>query len=274
MAAKTSSKSGGFERFVPILLVISIVLAFAVGVLWQKVSGLEKGTVKTQATAQAQAQKLPEVSLETIKGLFGKDTIKFGSADSKLILVEVSDASCPYCHIAGGKDPELIRDLVAQNPQMAQFKLVSDGGAYVPPVPEFKKLIDAGKASFVYIYTPGHGNGEMGAKALYCAYDAGKFWEVHDLLMSDKGYNLLNNDVKNDKAKSGVLADFLASAMDKTQMKDCLDSGKFDANVTSDVALASSLGVTGTPGFFINSTNFAGAYSYTDMKPVVDAALK
>ena len=91
--------------------------------------------------------------------------------------------------------------------------------------------------------------------------------------MSAKGYDLINNTIKNDKTKSGELAAFLATAVNTSDMKTCLDSGKYDAKLQSDQALAGSLGVTGTPGFFVNTTNFAGAYSFADMKTAVDAAL-
>ena len=114
----------------------------------------------------------------------------------------------------------------------------------------------------VWLYTPGHGNGEMGTKALYCAFDAGKFWEAHDKLMTNKGYELLNNTIKNDKTKSQELVDFLGMQ----NLKDCLDSGKYDSRLAEDTQLASSLGVSGTPGFFVNETKFSGAYSWTDMK--------
>lgn len=151
---------------------------------------------------------------------------------------------------------------------------MADGGTYIAPVPEMKKLVDSGKAAFAYIYYPGHGNGEMGAKALYCAAEKGKFWEVHDLLMTSKGYDLINNTVKNDKAKSGELAEFLKSAFDAASMKACLAGGKYDTRIQDDMKLASGLGVQGTPGFFVNSTPFSGAYSYKDMESAVTAALK
>jgi protein-disulfide isomerase len=255
--------------FVPVLIIIAIGLAFFSGTLWQKVKNIEKGTT-TQGTdtQQAAVPSKPEVSLNTIKDLFDKDTIKFGDKSKKVLFVEVSDPSCPYCHIASGLNPTL-------NAQVgANFKMVKDGGTYLAPVPEIKKLVEAGSASFVWIYSPGHGNGEMGTKALYCANEKGKYWEAHDLLMTAKGYDLLNTTVKNDKTKSGDLAAFLKNAIDPTFLKECLDSGKYDARLTSDQQLAVSLGVQGTPGFYVNTTNFAGAYSYTDMKSVVDAALK
>jgi len=260
------------ERLVPVLLFASVVLAFFVGVLWQRVSTLEKGNVagsKTATTTDPNAQPAQvEVTQEQLKALFDKEVIKFGDKDSKLIFVEIADPSCPYCHVAAGLNPEL-------NAQVGdRFKLVSDGGTYLAPVPEIRKLVDEGKASFVYIYQNGHGNGEMGQKALYCAYDQGKFWEVQDLLMTNEGYNLLNNTVKNDKAQAQKLVDFLKSAVNTTELKSCLESGKYDERLVSEKTLSDSLGAGGTPAFFINTQVFSGAYSWSDMKSVADAALQ
>lgn len=270
-----------FEKLAPILVVVSIVLAFFVGVLWQKVQNLEKGSGSQTngTTTTTTGQTTPTITLSTVKGLYSKDLIKFGDANRKLLFVEVADPSCPYCHAAAGNDS-------AVNKAMgAQFTLASDGGSYVAPVKEMRKLVDAGSASFLYIYSPGHGNGEMGMKSLLCANEKGKFWEVHDLLMSDAGYQIMNGYdasqqptkgpiVKNDKTKSGDMASFLSSAIDPNFLKGCLDSGKYDARLTSDTSLAASLGAQGTPFFVINSTTFPGAYNWTDMKAVADAALK
>ena len=58
-----------------------------------------------------------------------------------------------------------------------------------------------------------------------------------------------------------------------TQIKNCIDSGKYDSKLIEDTKLASSIGINGTPGFFVNTTAFAGAYSYKDMESAVNAAL-
>ncbi len=260
------TKSSLFERFVPVLLILTIGLAFVVGVLWQKVSSLEKNGVSSGT--QNAAPQVATVDINTVKDLWDKNIIKFRDKNKKVLFVEILDPSCPYCHIAGGHDPELATQVGTQ------FKYASAGGAYQPPVLDMKKLVDSGKASMAFIYFPGHANGEMGMKALFCANDDGKFWQAHDLLMNNAGYNLMNNTVKNDKTKSGELADFLKSATDQGKMKACLDGGKYDGRLAEEQALAGSLSVSGTPGFFINSTRFDGAYSYSDMKSVVDAALK
>lgn len=214
--------------------------------------------VPTPAVVAQQPSK-PAVSIDQVKALFNDQNISFGDKNSKLLFVEFSDPSCPYCHAAAGKNGAL-------NKQMgAQFILKADGGSYVAPVPEIKKLVDAGKAGFVWLYANGHGNGELATVAQYCAKEKGKFWEVHDLLMSAKGYEMLNTTVKNDKTKTGELATFLKSAVNPTEMKTCIDSGKYDGRLTQDMAIAQQFGFQGTPDFFVNTTNYSGAYSFSDM---------
>ena len=264
-------KSDLLERFVPVLLVISIGLAFIVGILWQKVSDLESGksVAGTETQAPNTAAPAPKIELSVIKDIFSKDVIKFGDADRKVLFVEIADPSCPYCHAAAGENRTIYQKL--QNGQ--NFQLVADGGSYVAPVVEMKKMVDSGQASFAWIYYPGHGNGEMGTKAMYCANEQGKFWEVHDLLMSEAGYDEVNSVVLNDKTKSGEMANFLRSAIDPAFLKSCLDSGKYDARLAEDTKLAGTLNIGGTPGFFVNDVAYNGAYSFTSMQPTVDAAL-
>lgn len=265
-------EKNGFIKYLFIALIIALV--FYVGSLNKKVVNLEK-TVNQLSTTQtaktdtgtAGQQVQPTISQDKIKEAFNKAVIKFGDANKKVIALEISDPSCPYCNIASGKNSEL-------NSQSAQFKLVADGGTYIAPVPELKKLLDEGKISFALIYQNGHGNGELAMKALYCAFDQGRFWEADDLLMSADGYKLINETVKNDMTKSGLVADFLGSVLDKTALKSCLDDGKYDAQLTADKSVAQGLGVQGTPGFFINTTKFAGAYGFDAMEPAVTKALQ
>ena len=257
-----------FKRFVPVLLVVTVILAFIVGVLWQKVQNLEKGGKAAQTATPTEAPA-KEIGIDKLKELFDKNVVKFGEKDSRLIFVEVSDPSCPYCHVAGGKNPEIGLQI---NP--AQFKYASQGGSYVPPVLEMKKLVQEGKASYIYLYQNGHGNGEMATKALYCAFDQNKYWEAHNLLYTNKGYELINNVVKNDETKIPELVKFLKSAADADELQTCLESGKYDQRLIDEQALAMDIAISGTPGFYINTQRFPGAYNWEDMKGAVEEALK
>ena len=251
-----------------LLIILLVVVSFFSGYLFFKLKSLEqsKTTAAVQQTNDAGQPVRPPVSIEQIKKLFAKGFLATGNADSKVLFVEISDPSCPFCHMAGGKNPELAGS-------STQFKYNSDGGTYTPPVSEMKKLVDEGKASFVMLYSNGHGNGRLSAEALYCAHEKGNFWEAHDLLMTNEGYNLINDTVKNDKAQSQTLADFLAPAVDAAFMNECLTSGKYTESLTRDEALAQQMGFSGTPDFFVNTTNFSGAQDYKTMEPAVKAAL-
>lgn len=241
--------------------VISIAVLMHGGIIKIGNNGVTQTAQVPQPTVQPEAAV--KVSIDQIKALFNDKNLVIGDPNSKNLLVEIADPSCPYCHIAAGHNPSLNKEVGDR------FTLVADGGTYVAPVPEMKKLVDSGKAAFVYIYTSGHGNGEMGTKALYCADEKGRFWQVHDKLMTSEGYDLLNNVVKNDKSKSQELASFLSDAMSASDLKSCLESGKYDAKLSEDTALAQSLGVRGTPGFFVNTAQFAGAYSWTEMQSTI-----
>ena len=234
-----------------------------------KISNLEKKLAKNPNPAQQQQPQAPkEIKINEVKKLFNKDFIHFGDASRKLLFVEISDPSCPFCHIAGGLNPQLASQVGDR------FKYQSDGGPYIPPVSEIKKLVDQGKASFAFLYSNGHGNGLLAASALYCAYEKGKFWEVHDKLMTNEGYNLINEQVRNDKSKISDLVNFLANEIDSNFLTKCLESGKYEKNLNRDQQLSPSLGFQGTPHFLVNTQMFQGAYSYSDMKPIVDKYLQ
>lgn len=258
--------------YFPLIVLAAFILGLVIGTLYTEVQYLKKGvstattTTGTGTGTDGQTGAAPApvtVDIKTVKDLFNDKNMHFGDANRKNLFVMVSDPSCPFCHLATGLDPEL------NSTSGDQFKLVSQGGSYVAPVEEMRKLVDSGDASFVWIYSPGHGNGEMGTKALYCAYDQDKFWEVHDKLMSDAGYKLMNDNIKNDKSKTKDLVDFIGNVVNSQKLTDCIDSGKYDDRLTSDASLATSLGISGTPGFFINESRIDGAENWTSMKSLV-----
>ena len=259
-------KKSFWDKMGPVLMVVLIVASFAIGSMWTKIKYLEQGlpAAGTQQGEQVQQQpQQPDVKIAQIKDLFNKNVVKFGKANAKNLFVEIADPSCPYCHVASGKNPEL-------NSQVGeQFKLVADGGTYVAPEPEMRKLVESGKAGMVWIYTPGHGNGELATKALYCAFDEGRFWEVHDILMTNKGYDFVNNIAKNDIANADKVIEFVRTAISSGSFKDCLKNDKYKDRLAEETTLASTFGVQGTPGFFVNETRFGGAYNWNDMKSAV-----
>lgn len=52
----------------------------------------------------------------------------------------------------------------------------------------------------------------------------------------------------------------------------CFDSGKHNARIDADVAYAQTVGVSGTPTFFINGVQLVGAQPFDAFKTAIDAA--
>lgn len=100
--------------------------------------------------------------------------------------------------------------------------------------------------------------------AAEAAHRQGRFWDMHDLifanqrqLTAEKFYEhaaTLNLDVEQFKK------DYLSAEVKKA--------------VDADAKEAGSLGVTGTPGFFINGRFLSGAKPFDAFKEVIDEELK
>lgn len=105
----------------------------------------------------------------------------------------------------------------------------------------------------------------MGAAiASEAAHNQGKFWEYHDKLFANQS-KLSPDDLKQYAKDLG------------------LDTAKFEADlanpatkqrVTTDAAEANSLGVTGTPAFFVNGHYLSGAQPFDGFARVINAELQ
>ncbi len=253
-----------FKINITLTIIIFLLQVFIFLNLNNKIKQLKQNN---PSPAQQPQQQEAKITLDQVKKIFSKDFIHFGDTKRKVLIVEVSDPSCPFCHIAGGLNPQIASQAGER------FKYDSEGGSYIPPLREIKKLVDQGKASFAFLYSNGHGNGQLTSEALYCAFEKGKFWPVHDMLMTNTGYELINNQVKNDRNNIPTLVNFLADVIDKNFLTQCLQSGKYQKMLERDQNLTPSLGFQGTPHFIINTSMFQGAYSFSDMKPVIDKYL-
>jgi protein-disulfide isomerase len=255
-----------------VMIVALIIGSYFLGVYKTRTEYLEKAANTVAAVGQTGQEAAPvakPIDKASVDALFADSTnIVLGNRDAAIKFVEFSDTSCPFCHVAAGKNPTLSKEM---NPR---FVAVEDGGTYVPPVLEIKKLIEEGKAALAWFYTPGHGNGELGTLALYCANEQGKFWEAHDLLMNNEGYTLVNEKVKNDRTKLPEVTAFLKKVVDPVKLQSCLDSKKYEERVDSDPQIASGFGYGATPTFFINDKVVEGAASWSDsFAPLVDPLL-
>lgn len=156
-----------------------------------------------------------------------------GTANAPVVFVEFADYECPYCQKV--------------NPQIQELK---------------KKYGD--KMTIVYkdFPLPMHHSAEKAAEAARCAGEQGKFWEYHDVLFYSKE---LGVDALKEHAR--VLK------LDGDKFDACLDNGNEAAAVKKDLEEGKSLGLTGTPSFFVNGHFFSGVIDYGTLQDMVNQQL-
>ena len=111
---------------------------------------------------------------------------------------------------------------------------------------------------------PMHSEAQIAAEAGQCAQEQGKFWEYHDKMFENQ------RQLTSDKLKeyAGALG------LDTGAFNECLDSGRFREQVSTDHREGQQAGVTGTPAFFINGRFLNGAQPYEAFKKIIDEELE
>jgi protein-disulfide isomerase len=157
-----------------------------------------------------------------------------GAPSAPVTIIEFSDFQCPFCRAAESSLKQ-VRDKYG-----AQVKLV-----YMDfPLGFHPHAMDA-------------------ARAARCAADQNKFWQFHDALFLDQR-KLDPDNLKQTAAKVGL---------DSTKFNACFASERHDAGIRQDIAEGNSLGVTGTPTFFINGRQLVGAQPPPKFNEVIDEEL-
>ena len=108
-----------------------------------------------------------------------------------------------------------------------------------------------------------HKNAMGAALASEAARSQGKFWEYHDKLFANQS-KLEVADLKQYAKELGLdTARFEKDLVDLEKKK----------RVDDDMAEARAVGVTGTPGFFVNGRFLNGAKPFDEFARVIDAEL-
>ena len=162
----------------------------------------------------------------TVTGDAG-DSSSLGPAAAKVVVTEFGDFECPYC---GEEEPiveEMLRDY-------------------------------AGRIRFVFTdfpLTAIHPHAELAAEAALAAEAQGAFWPYHDLLYAHQSA-LVRGDLE---AYASTLC------LDMVTFDAALEEHLFAGAVAADVAAGTSMGVDGTPTFFVNGVVIDGAVPYSQL---------
>jgi protein-disulfide isomerase len=112
------------------------------------------------------------------------------------------------------------------------------------------------------------------ARAAHCAGEQGKYWEIHDNLFANQAALGLN-DISDRARGLGI---------DVEKLSECLSSDKYTDDIRKSVSEAQTLGIEGTPTFFIGviaengdvvkiEKAIKGGVSFEVFKTILDALL-
>lgn len=158
-----------------------------------------------------------------------------GPMDAKVTLVEFSDFQCPFCARVG---PTLKR--------------------ITEEYPDDVKIV------FKHLPLSFHQKAQGAAEAAEAAGRQGKFWEMHDRIFSQQ----------REMSPEKYLEYATELGLDIEKFKKDLKSPEVASRINEDKKQAAKLGVTGTPGFFVNGRFVSGAKPFDEFKTVIDQVLK
>ncbi len=154
-----------------------------------------------------------------------------GSDKAPVTVVEFSDFQCPFCKRV--------------NPTLVEVE---------------KAYGDKVRIGFKHLPLPMHPQALPAAIAAEAARRQGKFWPMHDKLFADQ-QNLSEETFVKYAKELGLNGE---------QFKKDLASPEVRAKVDADAREANTLGVNGTPGFFINGRFLSGAQPFPAFKQIID----
>ncbi|MCA9936464.1 MAG: DsbA family protein [Ardenticatenaceae bacterium] len=167
-----------------------------------------------------------------------------GDPNAPVTIVEFTDFQCPYCS----------RHFLQTFPQIKE------------------NYIDKGLVYYVFRdfpLTSIHPQAELAAEAARCAGDQGAYVEMHDALFSNQQAWSGRGDA------AALFARYAADlGLDETTFTACLESNTHQMKVYEDLDLGSSLGINGTPAFFVNGYFLNGAQPYSTFAEAVDYFLE
>ena len=158
-----------------------------------------------------------------------------GNPKAKVMIVEFSDYQCPYC----GQVEATLKSVLAKHQDTVALAFRDMPITQIHPM-------------------------AMGAaEASRCAGEQGKFWEMHDAMFSDQA-GLDKNGLENKAQKLGI---------DQKQFESCLSGEKYKTQIQQDAQEGMRVGVSGTPGFFINGVFISGAQQEAAFEKIVQDQL-
>jgi len=190
---------------------------------------------KTSTTTQV-ASKEQSQEILTVKN---DDWVK-GEESALLTIIEYLDFECEACRV------------------------------YYPITKQLKEEYKD-KVRFVvrYFPLPGHKNSMTSALAVEAAGKQGKFWEMHDIL-----YEKQKEWGEKFVADPSIFEEYAKQiGLDMEKYKSDINTQEVKDRINRDKEEAVSLGIQGTPTFFINGERIPNPKGYEDFKSIIDGLM-
>ena len=218
------------------LVVVALAVGFAGGVGYA-LALLDRTSVAEPRSPQvaAPAEDAPAEGISALDiDLEGRAFL--GEPDAPVTVIEMTDYECPFCR---RHRQQVLDDLMAEYGGRIRYY------------------------SLHFPLTSIHPLAFRAAEAAECAHDQGRFWEYNEAMF--------------DSTERLVPETLIALAgdvdMDVAVFSQCLTSGSKRDVVVGDIQAGQSLGVRGTPTFFINGKLLSGARPLDVFREVIDAEL-
>ncbi|MBK9293561.1 MAG: DsbA family protein [Oligoflexia bacterium] len=196
--------------------------------------GLPGGGQRPTGAQQPPQQPSLEDKIKNPKKVDIGNSPSKGYKSAKVTIVEFSDFQCPFC--------------TRVNPTIDSL---------------MKKYAGKVKLVFKNLPLPMHPDAKLAAQAGLAAHKQDKFWQMHD--------KMFENQTK--LKKEDLMGYAKEMGLDQAKFKKDLEDPKIVAAVEKDMQQAQSLGVNGTPAFYINGVELVGAQPEEEFSKVIDALL-
>ncbi len=201
-------------------------------------------TIQSTPTIQESGPPTPTITSDTF---FANGSPILGNPDAPVTLVEFGDYQCHFCNVFFHSTEDDI----------------------------LKNYVETGKVRMIFkdynIIGPDSINASHGA---HCANDQGLFWEYHDILYSNwTGEN-------NGWASSENLVKFAQEiGLDMDEWSECFTNRSYSQTILASNEDAKTLGITGTPAFFVigpdgKFTRISGAQPFEVFANIFEIELK
>lgn len=156
-----------------------------------------------------------------------------GPPTAPIMIIEFSDYECPFCKRAE---------------------------------PAMEQVLNTYKDKIKFVYRhyplPFHQHARPASEAALCANAQGKYWEYHKKVFASAS---LTEDTLKQIGKD--------VGLDAAKFDTCLKNHEMAKEIDKDLEDGQSVGVNGTPAFFINGRMLSGAQPFEKFKEIIDSEL-